>query len=112
MRHARDWNLEFVAENAALPYRSRQLVFRSSDALSGQICGPADPAVRVDEDAVVPEHARRKDGNRDELRFVCEQGKRVRRQRHLRDIEFVIAEHSKERLFHDQGQIRQFNAVE
>ena len=57
-------------------------------------------------------NARREDRYGNELRLVRKQRERVRRERHLGDIEFVIAQHAKEGFLDDERQIGQLDAVE
>ncbi len=61
----------FVLQNAALPHRRGELIFRNADALADQILGLGDAALGGDEDAVMAEEPRGKDRDRDEGRIVA-----------------------------------------
>src|SRR5262249_41436576 len=56
-----------VCQDAARPHCSRHLILRDADALATKVLRAADARALVDEDARLPEEARRKNRDRDEV---------------------------------------------
>ncbi len=80
-------------------------------ALADEVLRLADPALRGHEDARLPEAARREHRNGDERRIVARDRHRVRRQRHLGDVEFAVPQHPEERLLDVQVEVVEIDAV-
>ena len=106
-----DGNAVMLGQDSANPHRRRHLVLGRSDPLADQVLRLADAGARVDVDARMAKEARRKDRDRDERARLAEHRDRVRRQRHLGDVELAMPQHPEEGLLDGQIEIGEVDAV-
>ena len=102
----------FVLHHAAHPDHGGDLVFRQPDALAAQVFGLTDARAVADVDAGMPEDARHERRNADIGRGAGRDRAHVARERNLRDVEFLIAEHAEEDFLRIQRQIGDRAAVD
>ncbi len=101
----------FVRQQAAHVDRGRHGVFRHAAALALEVARTLDAFVRVDEKVSVTKDARGKHGNGHERRFPGAHQRRVVRQRHFGDFEFLELEHPPEDVGWLRGDIVEVDAL-
>ena len=111
VRDAVDRHPIVIGEDPANPHRCGHLVLGRAYALADQVLRLANPGIDVDVDGRVPEEPRRKDRDRHEGARLAEHRHRVRRQRHLGDVELPVPQHPEERLLDRQVQKGEIDAV-
>src|SRR4051812_46627223 len=94
-----------MLEQAAHPDDGGDLVFRQTNALSTQILWCANARVRADIESRMAENARHEGRQPDIGRSPRRNGAQITRERHLGDVEFLVAEHPEEYLFGIERQV-------
>src|SRR5262249_9716272 len=100
-----------VCQDAARPHRGRHLVLGHADALATKVLRVATAGALVHEDARLPEEARRKNRDRDEVVGAPPPAHYIPTQRELRGVELPILSHAPEDLLHAQHDVSQVDAL-
>jgi len=100
-----------VCQDAARPHRGCHLVLRYADPLATKVLRAAGARALVDEDARLPEEARGKNRDRDEVVGAPTAAHYIPAQRELRGVEFAVLSHAPEDFLHAQHDVGQVDAL-